>query len=247
MKILTCIKQSNDSSDISRFDAHALEEAISIKQELENQKIDLVDLDVVTIGTSESSQILKRAFGMGADNGYHIVCKKKYASSYETASRLAVIAQKASYDLILTGIMSQDMMAGETGPMLAEIMGLPCVTGAVRTNLTLSSYSIEVEQEMENGFRNCLDITLPAVLTIQAGINTPGYPTLSRMLAAGKKKIHTIRESDLSCKNSDPVQIRQTYVSLENPQKTRNSQVLQGTITDKARHLLTVLQEKALI
>ena len=82
---------------------------------------------------------------------------------------------------------------------------------------------------------------------IQAGINTPGYPTLSRMLAAGKKEIITFREADLFPKNIKPVQVRETYVSMEVPQKTRSGHVLTGSLTDKAKQLLTILQEKALV
>lgn len=248
MKILTCIKQINERPEISRFDAHALEEAILLKQRLEKQKTTLVTVDVITMGPPKASQIIKRAFGMGADRGYHIVSKnRQYVSSYETASMLAITAQKASYDLILTGIMSLDMMAGQTGPMLAEILGLPCVTGVVNTNLDHGSDSIEVEQEMGNGFRHCLEVTLPAVLTIQAGINTPGYPTLSRMLAAGKKEINTIQESALFHKNGKPFEARQTYVSMEDPQKTRSARVLQGTIMEKASQLSNVLQGRNLV
>jgi electron transfer flavoprotein beta subunit len=249
MKILICIKQINDNGDINLFDAHALEEAVRLKQKFEkHENKEFVSVDVVTVGSSESSKIIRRAFGMGADKGYHIVTKDiKYGFSFETASKLAVIAKKVSYDLILTGIMSQDLMSGQTGPMLAEILGLPCVTGVIKTNLTNDGYSIEVEQEMENGFRNCLEVTLPALLTIQAGINTPGYPTLSRMLAAGKKEIITFREADLFPKNIKPVQVRETYVSMEVPQKTRSGHVLTGSLTDKAKQLLTILQEKALV
>ena len=89
MKILICIKKLSDSEDISRFDAHALEEAIQLKQEFENHGIDLAAVDVVTVGPLESSKIIKRAFGIGADRGYHIVTKDiGNVSSFETASKL---------------------------------------------------------------------------------------------------------------------------------------------------------------
>jgi len=248
MKILICIKQLNDSKDISRFDAHALEEAIRLKQEFENQGIDLVPADVVTIGPLESSKIIKRAFGIGADRGYHIVTGDTgNVSSFETASKLAVVAKKRSYDLILTGIMSQDLMSGQTGPMLAEILGFPCVTNVVKTNLTIVDHSIEVEQEMENGFRDCLSIELPVVLTIQAGINTPRYPTLSKMLTAGKKEIVTFNEAELFPGEAEPVRARETFVSMEYPDKTRSGYLLEGSLIDKAGELLSILQEKNLV
>jgi len=248
MKILICIKQLSDSKDISRFDAHALEEAIRLKQEFENQEIDLASVDVITIGPLESSKIIKRAFGIGADRGYHIVTRgTRNVSSFETASKLAVVAKKRAYDLILTGIMSQDLMSGQTGPMLAEILGFPCVTNVVKTNLTIDDHSIEVEQEMENGFRDCLSIKLPSVLTIQAGINTPRYPTLSRMLTAGKKEIVTFNEAELFPGEAEPVKARETFVSMEYPDKTRSGYLLEGSLIDKAGELLSILQEKNLV
>ncbi|MEN8210429.1 MAG: electron transfer flavoprotein subunit beta/FixA family protein [Thermodesulfobacteriota bacterium] len=248
MKILVCIKQINESGDINLFDAHALEEAIRLKQGFDDQeKRDFFSVDVVTVGPLETSEIIKRAFGMGADTGYHIVTNDHgYVFSFETASKLAVVAKMETYDLILTGIMSQDLMAGETGPMLAEIIGFPCVTSVVKTDLASSSYSIEVEQEMENGFLNCLSIKLPAVLTIQAGINTPRYPTLSRMLAAGKKEIITLNQEDLFPGEDEPVRARETLISMEYPDKTRSGYVLEGSLRDKAGELLSILQEKDL-
>ena len=249
MKSLICIKQSNENGEMNLFDAHAIEEALKLKQKFENRGYqEDFSVDVVTIGPSENSKIIKRAFGMGADKGYHVITKDRgYSFSFETASRLAAVAKKESYDLILTGIMSQDLMAGQTGPMLAEILNLPCVTGVVKTELAADNSSIKVEQEMENGFRNGLEIILPAVLTIQAGINTPRYPTLSRMLAAGKKEIMTFNETDLFSKKTGAVQAREIFVSMEDPQKTRAGHLLQGSLADKAKQLFTVLHGKALI
>ncbi len=249
MRSLICIKQSNENGDMNLFDAHAIEEAFKLKQEFENHGIrGDFSVDVVTIGPCENSKIIQRAFGMGADRGYHVITKETgYNFSFETASKLAVVAKKESYDLVLTGIMSQDLMAGQTGPMLAEILDLPCVTGVVKTELTVDNSSIKVEQEMDNGIRNALEITLPAVLTIQAGINTPRYPTLSKMLAAGKKEIMTFNETDLFSKTTGAVQARETFVSMEDPEKTRAAHVLQGSNNSKAKQLFTILHDKALI
>ncbi len=249
MKSLICIKQSNESREMNLFDSHAIEESFKLKQEFEKREHqgDFL-VDVVTIGPSENSKIIKRAFGMGADRGYHVITKGRgYSFSFETASKLAVVAKKDSYDLILTGIMSQDLMAGQTGPMLAEILNLPCVTGVVKTKLAADNASIKVEQEMENGFRNGLEIILPAVLTIQPGINTPRYPTLSRMLAAGKKEIMTFDETDLFSKKNKAIQARESFVSMEDPHKTRAGHLLQGSLADKAKQLFTVLHGKTLI
>ena len=250
MKILVCIKQVGDEGEINRFDLHALEEALDLKEKLTARLPDSVnvDVDVVTVGPPEAAKIIRRAFGLGADNGYHIVTEKSnYVSSFVTATRLAAVAKKRPYDLILTGIMSTDMMAGQTGPMLAKIMELPCATGVIKTSLPTCDNKIEqieVERELENGFRDCLTIQLPALLTIQAGINTPRYPRLSNMLAAGQKEIKTLQETDLF---PEPIPPREICIDTEYPKKTRSGRVLEGSISDKAKQLFTLLREKGLL
>ena len=182
---------------------------------------------------------------MGADRGYHIVTEDpEYVSSFVTATRLAVVAKKIPYNLILTGIMSTDMMAGQTGPMLATILGLPCATAVIKTSLPTSDNLIEIERELENGFRDCLEIQLPAVLTIQAGINTPRYPCLSKMLAVSQKKIASLTEADLF---PEPIEAREIYIGLEQPEKTRSGRELKGSLSDKAEQLFGLLKEKDLI
>ncbi len=245
MKILVCIKQVGSEGEVNRFDAHALEEALDLKDRFETQLSESVTVDVVTVGPVEAARIIKRAFGMGADTGYHIVAEDpEYVSPFVTATRLASAAKKRPYDLILTGIMSTDMMTGQTGPMLAKIMGLPCATAVIKTNLPTNDNLIEVERELENGFRDCLKIRMPAVLTIQAGINTPRYPRLSKMLAAGQKEIKTFKETDIF---PEPIEEREIYIGLALPEKTRSGRVLEGSLPDKAEQLLALLKEKDLI
>ncbi len=245
MKLLVCIKQVGDDGDMNRFDAHALEEALLLKKQLGDLILEPVSVDVMTVGPPGAEAIIKRAFGMGADKGYHIVIENSgYVSSFVTASLLAGVAEKSSYDLILTGIMSEDMMSGQTGPMLAKILGLPWATGVMKTSLDLTGHAMEIEREMENGFRDCLVIRLPALLTIQAGINTPRYPTLSNMLAADKKQIITHTTADLF---PGPFQEKESCVGMESPEKTRLARVLEGSLSNKAEQLFAFLRKKDFI
>jgi len=246
MKILVCIKQVGDNGDMNRFDGHALEQALLLKEQKDVPITGPNCVDVVTAGPLGAEKIIRRAFGMGADTGYHIVTTDTgYASSFITASRLAAVAENRSYNLIFTGIMSEDMMAGQTGPMLARMMGLPCATGVVKTSQAFHDNSIEVEREMENGFRDCLLIGLPAVLTIQAGINIPRYPSLSNMLAANKKQIIPLTTKDLFPGTIPGA--REFCVGMEDPEKTRAGLLLEGSLSDKAEQVLTFLREKNLI
>ncbi len=245
MKILVCIKQSGDDGQMHRFDAHALEEAMIMKERLAAETTAPVTVAVVTAGPLTAAPVIRRAFGLGADQGFHMVTSEtesEYTSSAVTAERLAFAARQAHYDLILTGIMSEDMMAAQTGPMLARILGLPCATEVVKANLNRAANLIEIERELENGFRDSLVIKLPALLTIQAGINTPRYPRLSNMLAANRKEIITINEDEFAARPA-----REVCIGRENPEKTRSGRKLTGSLEEQARELFNLLQEKGLL
>lgn len=247
MKILVCIKQvvealDNNRPSMNRFDEYALEEAICIKEKGSENGLDII-VDVITLGPWEAVEVVKRAFGLGADNGFHIVMDRDQdASSSVTAELLARAVKDLSYDLVLTGIMSQDRMEGQTGPILAEIMGIPCATGVIATSPVQNGSHISVEREMEKGERQSLMIRLPALLTVQAGINTPRYPSLSKVLKASKKMINTI----VVVKEEVPPDT-QTTLCLEEPAKSRSGRVLAGTTEEKAMALFSLLRERGIL
>jgi electron transfer flavoprotein beta subunit len=244
MKILVCIKQGSEDGEMSRFDEFALEESLALKDSVA-EGMPAVRVDVITVGPDHVAAVIKRAFGMGADRGIHIVTRDtQYVSAFVIASNLAAVAGRVGYDLIFTGIMSQDMMAGQTGPMLAELLDYPCATGVVKNHLAHDTGIVRVEREMEKGYTDCLEIRLPAVLTIQAGINTPRYPSLSKMLAAGKKPITTLVEGDLF---PIPVRPKESLVAVEYPEQTRAGQRLGGTLDDQVRQFKAFLREKDLL
>ena len=243
MKILVCIKQVGDEGQMNRFDAHALEEALLIKERLAAQSAEPVTIAVLTVGPKAAADVIRRAFGLGADAGFHIVTEEtEYTPSLATANRLTAVARQTQYDLILTGIMSTDMMAAQTGPMLARILEIPCATGVVKTRLKLEENCVEVERELENGRCDLLEIDLPALLTIQAGINTPRYPRLSNMLAAGQKEITKIPAGTLT-----QIPEQEKCIGWEEPEKTRAGRRLEGSLSDKAEQLFAILKEKDLL
>lgn len=245
MKILVCIKQVSETVEdhtqvMNRFDEYALEEAIRIKERFQDAGLEGV-VDVITLGPERAAAVVKRAFGMGADNGCHLVTDlNPNGSSAVTAGLIAGAVRGDSYDLVVTGIMSQDRMEGQTGPILAELMGLACATGVVATSLVPGASVIGVEREMEKGERDCLSMTLPALITVQAGINTPRYPSLSKVLKAAKKKIQTLAVPGDAADT-------QTMVRLEAPVKSRSGRVLGGTTDDKALALFALLRKRGIL
>jgi electron transfer flavoprotein beta subunit len=223
---------------MNRFDAFAVEEAVLIKEAYSNTVV-----DVVSMGPENAKKAVKRSIGMGADAGIHIL--SSYAEGCDAAfaaSCIARVAERKSYDLILCGVMSEDMMQFAVGPMTAERLGIPWMTSVIKADLDSARRSVYVEQEQEGGAIAMHELTLPALLTLQSGINEPRYPSLSNMLRAGRGIIEVIPADGL-CRRSPLCRI----AGCAYPEKTRDGLILEGSPAEKAQALLRILKQKALI
>lgn len=258
MKILVCVKQVMDYSsgirindsgkwvdtfdstrfEINKFDTYAIEEALLIKKEHPDSRI-----HAISVGPDHAGDALRRALGMGVDEGILIVDNLKgYKSPFLTASRIAAYARDKGYDLILTGIMSDDEMNGQTGPMVGELLSISCCTSIISAKVILNEKKVVVERETEEGIKKKFDIELPCVLALQTGINTPRYPSLSRVLRARKKELEIIHADIVEAKNQTLIMEK-----LRFPEKQRKGILLKGSIEDKADKLIEILDEKALL
>lgn len=257
MRLLVCVKQVaepealvkiDDSSPwittdpsiplrMNRFDEFAMEESILIKE----THADTI-IDVVTVGPDRAGTVLTRALGMGADKGIHILTQNEgYESPFVIATWIASYAARVGYDLILAGIMAEDDMQGQVGPMIAEILSMPCATSVLHERVSVERGVVYVEREMERGFRDALELRLPAVLTVQSGINKPRYPSLSNYLRAKKQPSQIIDARSLGVPLS-----RDVVVGVAYPVRSRAGLVLDGTPQQKAVRLVEILAEKAL-
>lgn len=245
LKILVMVKQVPVPEDVSgtemnRFDEYAVEEALKMREVFPG-----ISVHGMTLGPESAAKVLKRALGMGADSGIHVITPgRDVPGSGLTGARAASAIRSQGYDLIFTGIMSQDRMEGQVGPVMAEYLGMPCVVGAVKTDLDPDARIIRVEREMEAGFRECLAVRLPAVVAVQAGINRPRYPSLSHVLAAGKKPVRTLAVTDLE---GGPLADTQEITDFFPPEKTRAGKVLDGACEDKALKLYHMLQMRGVL
>ncbi|MBW2176211.1 MAG: electron transfer flavoprotein subunit beta/FixA family protein [Deltaproteobacteria bacterium] len=258
MKILVCVKQVPESEApisideetgwvqidgspeyrMNRFDECAVEEAVLIKEALPGTVV-----DVITVGPERVEAVVRRAMGMGADNGAHILTVESgYVDAFMTAGAIAAYAKEKQYDLILAGAMSEDLMQGQVGPIVAAHLDIACMTSTVYTKLSADAKKIYVEREVEGGCREVGDIKLPALLTIQTGINTPRYPALSKLLRANNRELAVV-----AADASDPASWPQKLAGVALPEKTRDAVFLSGTAAKKAEQLLVILKERSLI
>jgi len=258
MKILVCVKQVpeaeaqvviDESGDwvqiggaaeyrMNRFDECAVEEAVLIKEAYPETVI-----DVISLGPERAEAAVRRAMGMGADNGAHILfAEDGYVDAFTTAGAIAAYAKDKRYDLILTGAMSEDLMQGQVGPLLAAHLEMACISSTIHAELAADKLTIYVEREVEGGSREVGNIRLPALLTVQTGINTPRYPALSRLLRANNQELE-VMEADVSCHASAP----QALVGVALPEKTRDAVFLEGSTAEKAGQLFNILKARSLM
>jgi len=258
MKILVCVKQVPEAEipihiddatgwiqkdaitefKMNRLDEYAVEEALLIKESIAGTRI-----DVITAGPARCDEVVRRAIGMGADSGVHVqTTSDDYQSPYGIGAVIADFARGKNYALILTGAMSEDTMQGQVGPMLAARLGFSWATSVIFEKIASDKKAIYVEREIEGGHRDTLELKLPAVITIQSGINTPRWPSLSNLLRANSQELKKISISD-------PANLQQMehLAELAYPQKSRAGLVLSGSLQEKTARLLTIFREKSLL
>lgn len=258
MNILVCIKQVPDLDQLpvelqadgqitvgappelrmNRFDEFAVEAALQLKEARGK-----IHIDAVSVGTAAVLAVIKRAVGMGVDQGILLdTGDRTDPGPAEVARRIARCAGRKHYDLILTGSWSEDGMNGQVGPMTAALLDRPCATQVISLKLALDQTQVDVEREVEGGSRERLQLRLPALLALQSGINRPRYPSLSNLLRANRQAVETLVAED-GAGGADPV----ACLGFMQPPRTRAGRVLGGSPQEKAETFLTLLREKAFI
>lgn len=257
MKILVCVKQVPDIEQeinirqdrqwiaedadtryhLNYFDEFAAEEAVRIKEQFPG-----VTIDVLTMGPAGAESTLRRALALGADEAFHILSTENgFVPAEETAFQIAEFIKTAAYDLVLFGVMSEDAMQSLTGPMTAALCGLPCAAAVVQQTLDPDGRSVTVVCELAGGLHETVRLPLPAVLTVQSGINQPRYASLSNRLRAKSQAIRTIIPGTAG--RPEPQQPLSVFV----PPKTGAGEFIEGTAAEKAAALIEILHQKSLI
>jgi electron transfer flavoprotein beta subunit len=224
--------QENDLSfEINEPDAYALEEALQLKEKHGGEVIALC------AGPARASQTIREALAKGADRALHI--EEENLSSFDTlgiAKLLAKALEAEKPDLILTGLQSDDLGYGQTGVVLAEILGLP--HGTIIMAVEKTDGGIRVKRELEDGWFQNVEMPLPAVLTIQSGINKLRYATLMGIKKAKTKEIKRLTTGDLGVTATPTAVISRVYL----PQRTKQTQMLEGTAKEAAAKLVEKLK-----
>ena len=254
MKLLVCIKQVPDMESKFRIDAdgvwydrgdlawrmneydeYAVEQAVKVKEQTG------ADLTVLCIGPEQVKETMKKALAMGCDRGVHIADDRSYLKDpFEIASMIGEFARDKGFDLIFTGMQSQDRGSGQVGVMVAELLAISAVTTIV--DFALADGKIIVKRELEGGLKARVETALPALVTCQLGLNTPRYPTLPNIMKAKKKEMLTVAAGELHKASS-----LQKTLKIAFPEKRSGGLFLEGEVGDIADRLIRILKDKTAV
>jgi electron transfer flavoprotein beta subunit len=256
MKILVCIKQVPDMESrfkpaadglwfdetdlawrMNEYDEYAVEQAIQLKEQLGNEP----ELTVLSIGPDRVVEAIKKALAMGCDKAAHIQdSEAHHKDPWQIASIIATYAKDKDFDLILTGMQSQDRGSAQVGILIAELLGMASATTLI--GFSYADGTVSAKRELEGGLKGLVKLQLPALVTCQLGLNIPRYPTLPNIMKAKKKEIEAIAVAALLTEEAI-APTGQFYP----PARKGGGIVLEGDPGDLAEQLLIILKEKTTV
>ena len=241
----TWIREQDVSYEMNEPDAYALEEALRLREKHGGEVV------VCSAGPSRVQQMLREALARGADRALHVEDDSlASADAFVSAGALAAAMAGEAFDLVLTGLQSDDQGQGQTGVVLAERLGMPHSTIIIEIQVQgrdgqagaagegPAPTGVRVKRELEGGWFQWVAMSLPALLTIQSGINQLRYATLKGIMAAKKKEIRKVSlPQDLAAS--------QQIIGLALPTRSKQTQMLTGSPAEVARELVRRLRDEA--
>jgi electron transfer flavoprotein beta subunit len=241
----TWIKDQDLTFVASEADNYALEEALRLKEKHGGEVV------VMSMGGEEAARVLRSGLAMGADRAIHLLDPKfKGADEFAAATALAKGIEKDAkdgpVDLVLAGVQSDDLGTGMTGTMMAELLGFAHATVVVGVEAG-DGKTLKVRRELEGGINETVELGMPAVLTIQFGINQPRYASLKGIMAAKKKQFKVWSAADVGLpdeavgKAGAMYEVKEIFI----PEKKSKVEILTGTPEEAAAALVEKLRKEA--
>jgi electron transfer flavoprotein beta subunit len=227
----TWVRDETGTCELNEPDGYALEEALRLRDAHGGEVV------VLSAGPDRVTEILREALARGADRAIHVRRDGgRRFDARQTATALAEVVRGEPYDLVLTGLQSDDQGLASVGVILAELAGMPHAT--IITDIRVDGSGLRVKRELEGGWSQWIAMPRPALLTIQSGINRLRYATLRGIMAAKKKDIRVVDAP------SDPgpgLRIRSVYL----PERRKVTRFLTGTGAEAGRELVRLLRDDA--
>src|SRR6266568_3717759 len=256
MKILVCVKQVPDIESrfkpnssgvwfeetdlayrLNEYDEYAVEQAVRLKEQLG----DAPEVTVLSIGPDRVVEAMKKALAMGCDRGVHVQDPAAATRDpWQIASIIAGHARGQGFDLIFTGMQSQDRGSAQVGVTVAEELGYACASTLV--GFAFSDGVVTAKRELEGGIKGVVKLRTPALVTCQLGLNIPRYPTLPNIMKAKKKELLGFPVADLLREES-----LATTTSFHPPAKKGGGIALEGETGVLVDQLIGILKEKTAV
>jgi electron transfer flavoprotein beta subunit len=233
----TWIQEADLSFAINEPDLYALEEALRLKEKHGGEVV------VCCLGPARAQAAIKEALAKGADRALHLDDPAfEGLDASRVARALARAMQKESPDLVLTGLQSDDCGFAQTGVLVAELLGFPHST--IIMEIQVNGNIVRVKRELEGGWFQWIEMPLPALLTIQSGINKPRYATLKGIMAAKNKPLQKLAPVDLGLSPED-LAPRQKIFRVYVPPKKGQTEFLEGNPKEIAARLVDKLKNES--
>jgi electron transfer flavoprotein beta subunit len=220
---------------INEWDNYAVEEAILLKEKLEGT------VTAITVGNDDDEEVLRRSLAMGADRAIRIDPGDRDLDSFVLSRALAEVIKGMDYDLVLSGVQADDDNHGMVGIMLAEHLGL--AHAAVVNGLEPEGDEATISVELEGGIDEVSKIRLPALLSIQTGINEPRYVSIMGIRKAAKKELKVIQLNELGLSDDD-LSRRTIIEEVFLPPETEGAEMIEGDPSTVAEDIIRIIKEK---
>lgn len=229
------VRKDNLVYVINEWDNYAIEEAIRIKEETGGH------VTAVTLGKEADEEVLRRCLAMGADEAIRVEPGDLKPDAFMTAAILAAVVKTLPHDIVFTGVQSDDLNNGITGSLMAERLGL--AHAAVVNSLKPSDGKAQIAVELEGGQDEMSNVTLPALFTIQTGINEPRYVSIMGIRKASRKEIKVFEARGLGLTDAD-LQPGLIMEEMFLPPETEGAEMLQGDAASLADQIIRIIREK---
>jgi electron transfer flavoprotein beta subunit len=228
--------------DINEWDNYALEEAVLLRERLGGS------VTAITVGSEDADSTLRKCLARGADNAVRLTDKAfKRSDGYAIAKILHGAIKNLPFDLILTGAQAGDDGYTEVGPILAKLLDISHATMVKKVELT--EEQVKTHRELEGGLEEIVELKLPALLTIQTGINEPRYVSIMGIRKAMKKEIKVLGLNDLDLKEEE-VGESGSWITIDRmfvPPVEKEAEILDGSPEEVSAKIVEVLKAKGLI
>jgi electron transfer flavoprotein beta subunit len=229
------LQRQHLSYEINEYDLYAVEEALRLADATDGQ------VTLITLGNDGAVAGLRKGLAMGGTDAIHVDTDPLVLDPAATALLLADALRDREFDLVLAGVESDDLAGSQVGVLLAENLAMPSATLVIETSVPVDG-RMQIRRELEGGAFARMEIDVPAVLTIQSGLNEPRYPSLKGIMAAKRKELTTVTPGDLG--HAELPALRVESLGLSTPPARERARMLEGGAEAAVAELVRILRQE---